>query len=256
MIELFPSRTEVLVIGDFVVRWYGLLYVLAFWLAWFLLPKLQTYRNIQLSRDQWTYIVALLAGGLLVGGRLGYMLFYEPTYFITHPLGILFLWEGGMSSHGGFLGVLATSYGVARWYKLNWFAFLDILTVPAGIGLALGRLGNFINQELYGVATSLPWGIEVPGVEGKRHPTQMYAVIKNGGVAVISFLLLRKTHQLKPGQVTAVAIMVYCIFRFIIELYREQPWAYTAGLTRGQLLTIPLFLVGIWLWKAAIRRSA
>lgn len=255
MIDFFPSRTEVLVIGDYTIRWYGLLYVIAFWLAWYVLQRIQSYRSITLTPDQWAYVTASLAAGVLVGGRLGYVLFYEPTYYLQNPTLVLSIWEGGMSSHGGFTGVLVASFFIARIYKINWLSLLDILTVPAAIGLALGRIGNFINQELYGVITTLPWGIDVPDATGKRHPTQIYATIKNGTIAMLSLYLLQKT-RFKPGQVTAVAIILYSILRFLIEFVRVQPWEYTWGLTRGQLLTIPLCLVGIWLWQNAKKYTA
>src|SRR5690349_11110510 len=149
MVELFPSREVVMMIGDWQIRWYGVMYVVAFWLAWWWLPRLAKSRNLNFSKEDWAYIVTLGAAGVLVGGRLGYAVFYMPAFFAAHPGQIIALWNGGMSSHGGFMGVAVALWYAARRLKIDPLALADVVVVPVALGLALGRVGNFINQELY-----------------------------------------------------------------------------------------------------------
>ncbi len=193
--------------------------------------------------------------GVIVGGRLGYVLFYEPTYFISQPLQIFALWQGGMSFHGGFLGVLIVLILWSRKHHVPFMALADIVVVPVAIGLALGRVGNFINQELYGTATTLPWGMYFPGAatiaeSSLRHPTQLYAVGKDLLIAGICFWYLRLTKKnvRRHGCTAAAFLILYGVGRFLLEYLREQQYPLTdiAGiaLTRGQLLTLPLLLLG------------
>lgn len=258
MFALFPSRAVAVQIFSLSIHWYGLLYVAAFLLASVLLPRLQHLRNVRCSRDDWSHILTAGILGVLIGGRMGYVLFYHPLYFAAHPLEIFAVWKGGMSSHGGFLGVGIALALVARKVKVPLFTLLDLVVVPVAIGLALGRIGNFINQELYGTVTSLPWGIAVSGVDGMRHPVQFYAAAKDLLIAGISFLHLRHTRHLRqPGRTLALFLILYGILRFLLEYVREPdaPLAVigSVALTRGQLYTLPLFaIVAVLL---AIRRS-
>ncbi len=256
MIELFPSRTVALVVFDVSIYWYGILYVMAFWIAWYLLPRLQRYRRLALSREQWTYLAAWGAAGVIIGGRIGYALFYEPSYFISHPLDIFMLRQGGMSSHGGFLGVLFTLWYASRRLGVSLLAVTDVVVVPAAIGLALGRLGNFINQELYGTLTTMPWGISVPEVEGQRHSAQLYAFAKDCLIAFIGWAHVRHAAQQRiPGSTTAIFLIVYSLLRLAVEFVRVQEWPLVFGLSRGQLYTIPLFMAGVVLWIKVSRRA-
>ncbi len=179
MIELFPSRTIALTIAGFPIHWYGLMYLAAFLLAWYLLPKIQKWRGLSLSRDAWSTLLAWGVIGVIVGGRLGFVLFYEPTFYLSNPLEIIKVWQGGMSSHGGFIGVGLALWLFARKQKINLLDLLDVIVVPVALGLALGRVGNLINGELYGIESTLPWAMSFPDVEGLRHPTQIYAILKN-----------------------------------------------------------------------------
>lgn len=249
MVEFLPSRTVAVSILGMSIYWYGLLYVLAFWLTWSLLPRLQKYRGLSLSREQWTYIAAWGAAGVIVGGRLGYALLYEPAYFASHPFDLFVLRGGGMSSHGGFIGVWLALWYAGRQLRVPLLALTDIIVIPAAIGLALGRLGNFVNQELYGTPTALPWGVSIPAVEGRRHPTQLYAMAKNCLIALVCWPQLRKAaHRPLAGSTTALFLIMYSVLRFSVEFVRVQEWPLVFGLTRGQLYTIPLFIVGFLLW--------
>jgi phosphatidylglycerol---prolipoprotein diacylglyceryl transferase len=249
MIEFFPSRTVAVEIGGFGIHWYGLLYFAAFMLAAWLLPRLQKHRGLSLTQDEWSSILMWGVVGVIVGGRLGYVLFYQPSYYLSHLFEVIAVWNGGMSSHGGFIGVVLAMFWALR--KYSWpekWKIADTIVVPIAIGLALGRLGNFINQELYGTVTSLPWGISVPGIEGLRHPTQIYAIIKDLGIAFVCYLFLRSSKP-KNGQVVAVFLMLYGLLRFVVEIFRDQTGVSMFGpLSEGQVLTIPVFIIGLMLW--------
>ncbi|MEX1112354.1 MAG: prolipoprotein diacylglyceryl transferase [Candidatus Andersenbacteria bacterium] len=226
-IRLFPAWDTLIDIGSYSIRWYGVLYVAAFWLAWWWLPRLQRFRSLRLSRDEWTVAVAAGALGVLLGGRLGYVLFYEPLFYFHNPLEVFAIWNGGMSSHGGFIGV-----GLALWWAAKYFArplldLLDIVVVPVALGLALGRLGNWLNGELYIGQAAL-----------------VAAVIHVG----IALLLLQVIQRSKVSGISiAVFLVLYSLQRFIFEEFRILEWPEVLNLTRGQLLTAPVLCIGLWL---------
>jgi len=251
VITFLPSRPVALDLFGFEIHWYGLLYLAGFLIAACLLPKLQKYRHLDLHRDRWMSLLSWSVIGVILGGRLGYVFFYEPRYFLSHPAEIIAVWNGGMSFHGGLIGVVLVLWLFCRKLKLPLLSVADIAIVPVAIGLALGRMGNFVNQELYGTITTLPWGMTFPGAEGLRHPTQLYAVGKDLLIALILFFHLRWTAS-RPrffGCTSAAFLILYGVGRFLLEYLREQqyPWTEIVGLsfTRGQLLTIPLLLAGI-----------
>jgi len=259
MVQFFPSRTVAIAIGNFAVHWYGIMYLLAFLLTFFLVPILQKRRGLALSKDEWSSLLTWGVLGVILGGRLGYVLFYEPSYFLQYPLEIVAIWKGGMSSHGGFIGVtLLLSYAIRK-RGISLLAVADVLAVPVAIGLSFGRIGNFINQELYGTVTTMPWGIAIPGVEGLRHPTQLYATAKDLFIAAMCYWYLRRIKPPVPSRVLALLIMSYGVLRFLNEYLRVQTYPLTdlgvIVLTRGQLLTIPIFLLGVVLWVWAKRRE-
>lgn len=229
--------------------WYGLLYFAAFVVGAFLIGRLQKFRRLNLTIDQRWWLVITLMIGVVVGGRLGYAFFYEPTYFWLNPWFIPAIWQGGMSSHGGFVGVAIGILIFSYLCKLDAWAVADVIIVPAALGLALGRLGNFINQELYGTITTLPWGISVPGEEGMRHPIQLYAVGVNILIALGCFAVLRRIS--KPGSVTAVFLIAYSLARFLLEYWRVQDYGWVAIgpllFSWGQIYTVPLLISGLWL---------
>lgn len=258
VISLFPSRTVAiqLAVGSgwsFSIHWYGIMYVLAFICGMLLVPRLQRYRGLTLANELWLDLVSWVVVGVLVGGRLGFVLLYEPQYFLAHPLEIFAVWEGGMSSHGGFIGVAVALILFCRQKNLPLTRIADIVTVPAGIGLAFGRMGNFINQELYGTVTALPWGISVPNDTQLRHPTQLYEMTTDLLIAVLCYYALRRGTPERSGRIFALFLGGYCIARFLIEFVREQqyPVSTIMGLsfTRGQLYTLPLALVACLLWR-------
>jgi phosphatidylglycerol---prolipoprotein diacylglyceryl transferase len=242
MVSFLPSRTVFLEIFGFPIRWYGVLYVVAFALAWRLLPRLQRYRSLTLDDDAWLAVLTAGMAGVLAGGRLGYALFYEPNYFLAQPLRLLFLWDGGMSSHGGVIGVALALWLVSRRLKIDLLALADVAIVPAALGLALGRFGNFINQELY-VSTA----------------AHLAAIAKDLLIAGAAFWQLRFSALRQAGQPPAVGraspaggtvalfLVMYGILRFLTEYVRVPALAPTMGLTRGQWLTLPVLAAGVLL---------
>lgn len=253
MVRFFPSRTVAVELLRFPVRWYGLLYLLGFIVAWFLLPRLERLRNLRLTADNWSSLLAAAVLGVIVGGRLGYVLFFQPSYYALHPMEILAVWKGGMSSHGGFIGVtVALLFALRCRTREEILRIADVVVVPVAIGLALGRIGNLINQELYGTVTPLPWGIAIPGVEGLRHPTAIYAFLKDLLIAGVCFVYLWRTRQhFVAGRALALFLMLYGALRFLVEFFREQttaPIDVGIMISRGQLLTVPIIVVGVWLW--------
>ena len=255
-LAFFPARRVAVEILGFPVYWYGVLYLAAFVLAAFALPRLQHLRKLSLSNAEWGDVLTGSVIGVLAGGRLGYVLFYRFADFFHHPFILFDVRGGGMASHGGFIGVaLALLWALRTRPWSEKLAIADVAVVPIAIGLALGRLGNFINQELYGTVTTLPWGMEFPGAEGLRHPTQLYAIAKDLFIAGACFLYLRHTAaSFTPGKAMALFLMLYGVLRFLVEIVRDQTGVTMWGpLSEGQVLTVPIVLIGALLWRREFR---
>jgi len=253
MLSFFPSRTVALLLFGFPIHWYGIMYLVSFILALILLPRLQRYRHLSLTTDDWSGVLTGAILGVLVGGRLGYVLLYDPSYYLSSPFEILKVWKGGMSSHGGFLGVGIVTLIVSRRKHIPLLKLLDLLVIPIAIGLAFGRIGNFINQELYGNVTQVPWAVSVPGLSGLRHPAQLYAVLKDLIIALVCSLHLRRTQLTNlPGKTFSLFLILYGVLRFLVEEVRAQDFPpfefFGIVFTRGQLYTIPILIAGIVLW--------
>lgn len=245
MLELFPSRTVILSVAGFEIRWYGFLYVIAFWFAWLVAPYLARKHGETGSRELWGTVVAYGALGVVIGGRLGYVLLYEPGFFWGNPLAIIQIWHGGMSSHGGFIGAAISVWLATRLPFRKLLAIADIVAIPSAVGIALGRIGNFINQELYGTITTLPWGVAVPEDSLLRHPIQVYDAIGMMILAVVCAVSL--SPKISRGAVFATFIIWYSIQRFLLEYIRLQEWHGLWGFSYGQILTIPLLFAGVLL---------
>jgi phosphatidylglycerol:prolipoprotein diacylglycerol transferase len=242
-------------LGKFGIHWYGLMYLVGF-LAFLGLGKWQiNYRtwhgwNMQMLDD------ALFFGalGVILGGRLGYVLFYQFGYFIQHPLEIFAVWQGGMSFHGGFLGVLVAMWFFARKYHLKWLQIMDFIAPLVPIGLGAGRMGNFINGELWGRVTNAQWGMVFPKVDNLlRHPSQLYEFGLEG-IVLFSALWLYSSKPRETGAISALFLIVYGSFRFIVEFTREPDGflgLLSMGLSMGQWLSLPMVLLGIWMWFQA-----
>lgn len=227
------------------------MYAIAFLLGMWMFPKLLKIADIEMSaKDRETFVLWVFFG-VLFGGRLGFVMLYGGSYFWDHPEKIIAVWEGGMSSHGGFIGVFLALLLFATRKHIDLFRLADVLVIPAAIGLALGRLGNLINGELYGTVTTLPWGMTFPAADGIRHPTQLYAFFKDTLIASVCYLHLSSfAHTpIKSGRTAGYFLILYGVLRFIVEIFRDQPYGFVhvlgMDLSRGQLFTIPVFCVGV-----------
>ncbi len=252
--EFLPSRAVAVTVGGFPVHWYGLLYLAAFVIVWWMLPRLQKWRGLSYSTDEWSSIVSAAVAGVIIGGRLGYVLFYDPQYYAAHPLETFAVWNGGMASHGGFIGVAIALLWHLRKKMSDFFKIADIAVIPAAIGLGLGRIGNFINLELYGTITNLPWGMYFPGSEGLRHPIQLYDFATQMLIAFVCYMHLKRTKV--TGRTFVLFLILYGIARFLLEFIREQHGVFIGPLSEGQWLTIPMLLIGLILWVRTGRYSS
>jgi len=235
-------------IGPVQLRWYGLMYMLSFILGYFILKRLANKRKLSLSSDDLYDLLFYLILGVMIGGRLGYVVLYDLHNYLLQPLSILAIWQGGMSFHGGFIGVLVAVAWICKRKGWNFREIADLVCVGIPIGLGLGRLGNFINGELFGRPTNVAWAMVFPdGGSVPRHPSQLYEAILEG---LVLFLILSWMYRknLPPGTVFGGFLFFYGLFRFVVEFFRE-PDAHigldVGPFTRGQLLTVPILVAGL-----------
>lgn len=228
------------------------MYLLGFWFAlWF--AKREAAKTDWGSEEVENLLYSSFLA-LLIGGRLGYVLIYQLQLFLHDPLYLLKIWQGGMSFHGGLLGVCLAMWYFARKSGKSFLTIADFVAPLVPVGLALGRIGNFINGELWGRVTEQPWGVLFPNADSdKRHPSQLYEALLEGGLLFTILLITRRKSPAK-GTLTAMFLSFYAIFRFIVEYFREPdpqltwlPESLSMSLTMGQLLSIPMILAGVWL---------
>lgn len=239
-------------LGPLTVRWYGLAYVFGFVLAAFILWRIAKRWKISVDADDLITIMLCVIIGIILGARLGYCVLYGNGYYFAHPLEILAFNQGGMSFHGGFAGALIAGIVAARITGIPYLTLTDLGVIAGSIGLFFGRITNFINGELWGAPTDLPWGVVFGGEAGDvaRHPSQLYEGVLEGLVIFIVLLLLSYKRPPRPrGTFTALFLIMYGAFRFLIEFVREPDVqiGYLAGgwLTMGMLLSIPLVIAGV-----------
>ncbi len=257
----FPAIDPVAVaIGPLQIRWYALAYVVGILLAWRYAIVLAGRQPAGVARRDIDDFVVWATVGVILGGRLGYVLFYKPAYYLAHPLESLAMWQGGMSFHGGLCGVLLATLAFAAKRRIPWVALGDLIGAAAPIGLFLGRCANFVNGELYGRSTSAPWGMVFPGGGPEpRHPSQIYEALLEGAVLflILAWLVFRARALERQGLVGGAFLVGYAVARGSTELFRE-PDAHLGllllGMSMGQLLSIPLLLAGLFLILRAPRR--
>lgn len=245
----FPEIDPIIFqIGPLAIRWYGLMYLLGFAAAYMLIRHLARLRDLTLTKDGVSDLLFYGVLGVVLGGRLGYVLFYNPSQYLSRPLDIFAVWQGGMSFHGGLLGVVIASLLFCWRRQLPILLTGDILVTASTIGLGLGRLGNFINGELWGRVTEQPWGVVFPGGGPlPRHPSQLYEAVLEGLVLFILLYLLHR-RNVTAGIPFFCFFMGYGLFRFLVEFVR-QPDAHLGflwgGATMGQLLSLPMIFFGL-----------
>tara|TARA_B100001057_G_scaffold500529_1_gene616132 strand:- start:1782 stop:2564 length:783 start_codon:yes stop_codon:yes gene_type:complete len=243
------------------VRWYSLSYIIGITLGWFLGKKI--FISDSFLRDKFDDFITYLILGIIVGGRLGYVIFYNPSYYLNNIFDIFKIWQGGMSFHGGLLGTIIVSILYAKKNDQNFFIYCDIVSIVAPIGIFFGRVSNFINSELYGIETKLPWAVKFIQVDDLfRHPSQLYEAIFEGLVLFIILIYFWKRNFLKtPGLISGLFLVFYSIFRFIIEFFRvpdAQLGYLFLNLTMGQIISVLFFLAGsfIFIKKNEIKRQS
>lgn len=273
---------------EFALRWYALAYIAGILIAWRLAvtavkrPALWPASGAPMTPKQIEDLLTWIILGVILGGRLGFVLFYQPAYYLTHPVEIVMVWQGGMSFHGGFLGVVIAAWAYTRQQGIARLPAADLIASSVPPGLMLGRLANFVNAELWGRPSDLPWAVIFPGVAAQdcpgvlpglcaRHPSQLYEAALEGLIlgALLLWLVYRRGAFKRPGLVLGSFIGGYGIARFIVEFFRQPDAQFVTpgnplglalhlngyGLTMGQCLSLPMILLGLWfIWRAS--RSA
>ena len=250
----FPAIDPVLVeIGPFAIRWYALAYIAGILLGWRLARRLVRLPPRAADERQLDDFITWVTLGIVFGGRLGYVLFYRPGYYLSAPWEALYVWQGGMSFHGGALGVIAALFLFGRREGIDPLRFADRVVCVVPIGLGLGRLANFVNGELWGRVSDVPWAMVFPGAGPlPRHPSQIYQAALEGAAlfAVLMWLVSRPAVRARRGVLSGAFLAGYGVARIVGELFR-QPDAHLGfllgGVTMGQLLSLPMIAVGLWL---------
>lgn len=272
--EIAPEIFTISLFGmDFSLRWYALAYIVGILLAWRLslaaLKRPSLWRGTPpMTTAQLEELLTWVILGIILGGRLGFVLFYQPGYYLSHPAEILKVWQGGMSFHGGFLGVVIAAWIFTGKHNIPRFEAADAIALGVPVGLMLGRLANFINAELWGRPTDLPWGVVFPGAAAQdcgsilpglcaRHPSQLYEAALEGIVllSLLLWLAFRRGALKAPGRITGTFLAGYGLARYIVEFARqadaqfitpENPMGHVIpGFSMGQLLSLPMILIGL-----------
>jgi phosphatidylglycerol:prolipoprotein diacylglycerol transferase len=255
-------------LGFFELRWYSLAYLAGIFIGYWYLLKLIKQPGAPMARRHADDMVFYSALGIILGGRLGYVLFYNLAYYVENPVDILKLWDGGMSFHGGVIGTTLGILYLARKEKLPWLRIHDYVACCVPFGLLFGRLANFVNHELWGAPTNVPWAVRFPEVVAgltalgpPRHPTQIYEALLEGVVlfAILAWMFWRTEARYQPGKLVGAFIFFYGCFRFAIEFVREPDaqlvgFAQATGLHMGQWLSLPMILGGLYLMLTAKKR--
>ena len=232
------------------IRWYSLAYILGILFGWILAKKL-FIQNIEVKNKFDDYLTYLIIG-IILGGRLGYIFIYNLSFYINNPLDIFKIWQGGMSFHGGLIGVIFATIIFAKKNNQNSFLYLDIVALVAPVGLFFGRIANFINSELYGTITNVPWAVIFVKVDNfPRHPSQLYEALLEGLFLFLILIYFKNKFSNKPGLISGLFLVFYSTFRFFVEFYRmpdEQLGYVFLNLTMGQLVSLIFIFSGVILF--------
>ncbi len=233
-------------IGPFEIRYYGIIFLIGFVIAYFLIGYLAKERKIELKKDDVADLMFYILIGVIIGSRLFYILFYNLKFYLMNPLKIFALWLGGLSFHGGLVGAAIAIFVFCKKKNINFYELADIVVIPLALGLGLGRIGNFLNGELVGRITNVPWAVKFKEYDGFRHPSQLYESLKNFFMFFVLFFIRNK--ELKKGFLFWLFVIMYSVLRFFIEFFRapDPQLGFIFGLTMGQILNIVMFSVGIY----------
>ncbi len=257
---IYPEIDPVLLqLGPIKIHWYGLMYLIGFSLAWWLGLQRARRSDAILAPEQISDLVFYGALGVVLGGRLGYILFYDLSTYLMTPSAIFKIWQGGMSFHGGLIGVLVAMWWSARKMNVRFFEITDFIAPLITLGLGAGRIGNFINGELWGRPTDLPWGMIFPHVDNlPRHPSQLYQAALEG-IVLFTILWLFSSRSRPTMAVSGLFLIGYSLFRFLVEFVRTPDahlgFVVFEWMTMGQLLSLPMLIVGIVLMGLAYWRT-
>ena len=257
----YPEISPIaLSLGPIDIRWYSLAYLTGILAAWFLLLRNNDKNKLGYSRQQIEDLAFYVTLGIIIGGRLGYAVFYGGAEMWLKPWRLLELWKGGMSFHGGIAGVIGAVWLFARKYQFKFLAITDLVVLYTPIGMFLGRIANFINDELWGRETDVPWAVRFPnGGYVPRHPSQLYEAFFEG---IIIFIVLNLMWRLpkvreRSGIVSAMFVLLYGVFRILMEQFRQpdvQLGFFFGGVTMGQMLSVPLIAAGAWVLTVKLRK--
>lgn len=247
---IFPNVNPYIIrFGELGVTWYSLSYVAGILFAWKYASYIAKITNSKITASHIEDLVTYSILGIIIGGRLGYVLLYDPMHFMNHPIEILQTYKGGMSFHGGLLGIIISTLYFCKKNQITFFSLTDILALVCPVGLMLGRCANFINGELYGDYTDLPWGIVFPNAgDIPRHPSQLYEALLEGLLTflIINYLGLRKFYINYSGAISGCFLICYSIARIFCEIFRIPDFE-VLGMSAGQLYSIPMLVYGIYL---------
>lgn len=256
----FPAVSPVIfTIGPFALRWYAMAYLVGIIAAWILTKRNIKKYSLGVSDEQLDDLVFYTTLGIILGGRLGYVICYGDGYFWRNPAEILAVWHGGMSFHGGITGVIIALYCFTRKYQFSYLKITDLVALYVPIGIFLGRLANFVNGELWGRVTTVPWAVKFPdGGYLPRHPSQLYEALTEGVLMFILLNLLWRKEFVRShtGIISAAFLIIYGLSRICMEFFREpdRQIGYIAGnVTMGQLLSLPFLILGIYILHRSLR---
>ena len=243
---------------NFGIRWYGIAYFSAFWIAYLFLKIYAHCKKIDWTREQQQNFLVYILLGVLLGGRLGYIFFYEWNYYQTNIGQIFAVWNGGMSSHGGFLGVVIALFIFTRRNHFNFLKILDVTVTLIPVGFFLGRLANFVNAEVVGTVTQVPWAVIFPGYLVPRHPSQLYEAFCEGVLLFIAtqYIFWKKPWiRLTPGKLASFFLILYSVFRIFCEQYREPDAPLIYNFSRGTFYSIFMLFIGIIAYVICSRKK-
>ncbi|MBR9676525.1 prolipoprotein diacylglyceryl transferase [Candidatus Woesearchaeota archaeon] len=229
-------------IGPLQVYWYGIIWALSFLITYFFFKTLAKNKKLEITIDDIDSFFLWLILGIVLGARLIYVLVYNPIFYFNNPLQVFAVYNGGLSFHGGMLGAVFVGWKFSKKHKLKFYQLADLLVIPLALVLGLGRIGNFINGELYGIITSVPWAFKFSGVDGFRHPSQLYESAKN--FLIFGVLYSLKDKKFKDGTLFWLFIMMYGLLRFSIEFFRVPDYLFL-GFSPGQWLSAAMFIAAI-----------